>query len=148
MRRFILLTTFAALCLAASGARCQHTEKGKGRCVGTALKGEQYCKKHHAAHAKEKERLCAIRDAMNFWRKSRRGTKWVANFNGHNVAISADGQIILSRDQPMEYVVYDGKQYTIHEAPPNTRRTALRTARTKTTAGRHRRSTKWNTRLS
>lgn len=55
MKRTILLTMFAALCLAASGARCRYVEKGKGRCVGTAVNGEPYCTKHHPIYSQEKQ---------------------------------------------------------------------------------------------
>lgn len=55
MVRSIFLATFVALCLTASGARCQHTETGKGRCIGTALKGEPYCERHHPVYSQEKQ---------------------------------------------------------------------------------------------
>ena len=120
MKRSIVLAIFTVLCIAASGARCQYTEKGKGRCVGTALKGKQYCKNHGLAQTNDNGQLYAMKEAMKYWRKykSRLGKKWVVKFNGHNIAISADGQMTLSNEPPAEHTFYDGTRYTVYQNEP------------------------------
>ena len=109
---------FAVTYYANAYAYCQYQKDGS-KCHSLAVTGGKYCKKHFssgqaedkiedkASKTKEKERVFAMKSAMNYWRRHRRGKKWVVRFNGYNFTISPSGQIAISEEQPSEHIFYD-----------------------------------------